>query len=1312
MRIVRQFFVYSAFVCAALFLCVLSSCNDVFYQNSDDDSSCYVRFSIADDARTVKPQKLDLETLSYSLVATNGSTVRSASWKNYEDLRNASFQMDVGVWTFTLEAYLDGRKVLSGSKKDIKISVGANKLSFTLSEPATGTGSFSMEIKIGTAPSADVITATLCDMTGKALTEADMGEGYNPETDGALTQSWTTEDFTRDDFDGTVTFAITDHVPKGAYMLTFAMTKGSGDSAVTSTFRTIAAIAAGNESADSYDMSEGTKENPNPNVVAYYSVIYEDGVPDEDIAVPVDTAVYNPNKEDENVVIVNFKDVGERTGYTFSGWRISPTNVIECPKKTEEIVIFKITEPGNVTFTAIWTPNGSTSYKVRHWQQKLNAERTAAAASGSGGTTDKTITEGKTAGAAATCTDYDLFYSEPLSGVTGGSTAAVGKTGSGYAGFAVVLPEGADDVEQKTIAADGSTVVDVFYDRIIYTVYYEDDVEGEEIAVPEPASWCYGAAVSLAFTVDEEPLTRAGYTFTAWSRSSSVRYEPSESAGAAFIMPADDVTLTADWTERDDTAYTVKYWQQSLNEAETAAAGTNTATDYVLFETTVHKGRTNSATNAQAKEYAGFTIVLPEGAEYVPQKSIAADGSTVIDIYYNRITYSVSYNDGVEGEDIAVPEPASWCFGTKVTVAFTVGERTGWTFNGWKKTQNSQSTVLNLPENSDETVIFEMPAGNVTLSAIWTPNGSTLYLVHHWQQNLNEEKTESIEDYDIFETEPCYGFTAAQTEATAKTASTDAKYAGFEAQTVSQKPIAADGSTVIDIYYNRITYRVSYNDGVEGETIGVPDAIQRCFGAKVDVGFGVGDRPGYSFTCWNSSTGDTFTQPESDGNPVTFTMPANAVTLTAAWTERDDTAYMVRHWQQKLNTSGTAVSGTNKTIIKREQDPADAATCADYTLVAHPNLTGTTNGMTAAEANVYDGFTAQNFEQKTIAANGTTVIDIFYDRISYTVSYGDGAGEGLTVPDSTTWCYGATVPVEFAVNGVSVSRIGYTFDCWRRSDTITYRSGTGKSVSFEMPAGDVTLTAQWTPNTTTAYTVKHWQQNVDANDYKLFEITSGTGTTTGPTSASAKVYTGFAAQTFAQDTIAADGSTIINIYYNRNTYTVTYQNGLANNETDATITLPIDSTRYRYGATVTVQFGAMREGYTFLGWSQNDSAIEATYTATGTNTFTMGAGDITLYAVWQANTAGITVNWVNQTADMPLFTYEIGGEGNTTITFTAPAGYSSCTWYLSSQTSVATGNAYAWNTATIASGTYYVTLVATDSAGKKCSSTMKVEVNK
>ena len=114
------------------------------------------------------------------------------------------------------------------------------------------------------------------------------------------------------------------------------------------------------------------------------------------------------------------------------------------------------------------------------------------------------------------------------------------------------------------------------------------------------------------------------------------------------------------------------------------------------------------------------------------------------------------------------------------------------------------------------------------------------------------------------------------------------------------------------------------------------------------------------------------------------------------------------------------------------------------------------------------------------------------------------------------------------------TRPGYTFQRW--SATVG-----GAAFDFGQQLDQaLTLHAVWTPNDNTRYTVIHWLENADDNEYSYKESETKTGATGAQTNAAAKSYTGFTAQTIAQQTIAGDGSTIVNVYYKRNEYEVKF----------------------------------------------------------------------------------------------------------------------------------------------------------------------------
>ena len=106
-----------------------------------------------------------------------------------------------------------------------------------------------------------------------------------------------------------------------------------------------------------------------------------------------------------------------------------------------------------------------------------------------------------------------------------------------------------------------------------------------------------------------------------------------------------------------------------------------------------------------------------------------------------------------------------------------------------------------------------------------------------------------------------------------------------------------------------------------------------------------------------------------------------------------------------------------------------------------------------------------------------------------------------------------------------------------------------------MPSQDTTYTATWRTKEDIPYKVVHLQQDITrnalglpilGNTYTIVDQESYTGTTDTATSAiTPKSYEGFTFDgsvpgTVQSSTIAGDGTTILKLYYKRNTYTATF----------------------------------------------------------------------------------------------------------------------------------------------------------------------------
>ena len=161
------------------------------------------------------------------------------------------------------------------------------------------------------------------------------------------------------------------------------------------------------------------------------------------------------------------------------------------------------------------------------------------------------------------------------------------------------------------------------------------------------------------------------------------------------------------------------------------------------------------------------------------------------------------------------------------------------------------------------------------------------------------------------------------------------------------------------------------------------------------------------------------------------------------------------------------------------------------------------------------------------------------------------------------------------LSAVTPTRNGYTFDGW-------YIDGQKvTSVSAE-----ATVTAHWKANSKTEYTVIHWQENANDDGYSLKETETQKGKTGSETKAAAKKYDGFTAETITQQTIAGDGSTIVNVYYKRNVYIVNFYDRKGKKEyTDLRISA-------KYGANISKKWPTYNGSNTwYVGKNCNTSQV-------------------------------------------------------------------------------------------------------------------------
>ena len=453
--------------------------------------------------------------------------------------------------------------------------------------------------------------------------------------------------------------------------------------------------------------------------------------------------------------------------------------------------------------------------------------------------------------------------------------------------------------------------------------------------------------------------------------------------------------------------------------------------------------------------------------EFLTENPVVADTD-----YYAKWTpktYTITYdlNDGSLAQGIT--NPAQYVYGTGIA-GFESPIKMGWTFAGWFDAEGNKFALISATQS-----------GDLVLQAKYTANTNTAYTVKHYLENIDNDL------YTLNDTQSLTGTTAAETQAVANTKT------GFTALQFEQKTIEGDGSTVVEIYYNRNKYEVSFNANghglapdaqsikyegratkpaslsEEGMTFGGWYSNQGCTGNEFDFAnqkiydattlyakwtfneyqitydlgggalsqdvsnpskytFGTGvtsfaspSKVGYTFDGWYNASGDKVTE--------ISTSEIGDISLSARYVPNSDTKYEVRHYVEDLESG-------------------------EYRLKERTTYRGTTGTKTQAHgmASFSQFGTMLDFEQQDIAADGSTVIKIYYNLNKYDITFNlNGHGTGL--PDKQTIKHGGK-----AIKPTSPTDASLMFGGW-----FEQKSCTGNEFDFDnnQITTSITLYAKW-----------------------------------------------------------------------------------------------------------------------------------------------------------------------------------------------------------------------------------------------------------
>ena len=512
----------------------------------------------------------------------------------------------------------------------------------------------------------------------------------------------------------------------------------------------------------------------------------------------------------------------------------------------------------------------------------------------------------------------------------------------------------------------------------------------------------------------------------------------------------------------------------------------------------------------------------------------------------------------------------------KGATAPTVPTKLGYAFDGWYTDEG-----LTTPAS------FDSITASTTLYAKWTEDTNTSYTVIHWLENADDDGYSADTKVDTK-----YGKTGAETAASARS------YTGFTAQTITQKTIAGDGSTIVSVKYKRNVYSVKFfsNSGFLK-----PSEEYTSLRITAKYGASIGDKwPTYDGSnAWATTNNGSTYQSNID------TMPLNGASFygpRSGW--GSETAY---YYVEVLpGETGTNLNGVTYKEHHRDTSP------------------GTGYRVTKEDKYPITGFT---YKEGTDNRAPYKNAKFYYTRNSYDLVFISG---GKTVKTESVK-YQASIAgyANYKHDTAPEGKDGYIFAGWYDNEL-----GEGTAYVFDgktMPAQSITLYAKWVAPT---YTVTVYDVD-DETVLKTFTKVPMNSTIDEANMPVDKV-TKDSDDEFLGWVLKSDENSLDGMPFNFSTkitkdyelrakvgskaqYSVTYNA----NATGATGSVT-DTEKYAKGAEATVMSNSFKNGdMVFLGWNTRADGKGETYYPNGIVEIT---GDVTLYAQWgdKASTVQLT----------------------------------------------------------------------------------------
>ena len=359
----------------------------------------------------------------------------------------------------------------------------------------------------------------------------------------------------------------------------------------------------------------------------------------------------------------------------------------------ENGITFDLTVQSDITINVIYRP-ANVNYTVNYYQQNVDDD------------------------------NYTLADTETRTGLTGSSIGIThADVENKYAGFYALLFD-----ESATIAADGSTVVEIYYDRNYYLMSFD---LGGGYGV-EPIYARYGAEISVG-----DPV-RPGYTFQGWDKS------------IPATMPAENSTYTVQWTV-GNAGYTVVFWYENADDEGYSYVGSTTGSAAAGTELDSYDFRN---TNFSGRDSAHFTY----NAEMTETATVAGDGSTVLNVYFTRNTYTLTFI--VKGywpwDDDETVATITAKYDAEISGEFNRAPfNTEYDGRAWEDTGNTYDYALQ--------TLDRMPGTNVTFS-LYDKSSDTLKTINYYVQTVDStndltdwpRNSQPTDDYELMKSVNTY----------------------------------------------------------------------------------------------------------------------------------------------------------------------------------------------------------------------------------------------------------------------------------------------------------------------------------------------------------------------------------------------------------------------------------------------------------------------------------------------------------------------------------------------------------------------------